>query len=301
MFSTNTTAGPRFDPRAKGPHSGTYYVVANDIRGPYVVPPGDRLLLGQRDTTHLFGTYVGRPLPIGDNKYLFYHQWTANFPKACAWWGPPKTLVERAPYQLGLNYWPGCEALKASLLADGVHKGTLHSLKAAGKIPVVKWLVNNGSVEVINQGGAHGASWQVPVGRHSQSFTDLSDGRVLETCVHIRKGRGLGVWIGCRGGSDLVAVSLNAETKNVEFGRLVYCKDGASLLFEPEEQIMWPIGIGVTYDLRILVRRNFIELYLDDHLVHAFCSQEELDTKRLGFYAELASGDFLTPHLWAMA
>src|SRR5436305_872022 len=41
LFCTNSTAAPRFDPYAQGPHSGTYYVVSDSIRGPYVRPPGD--------------------------------------------------------------------------------------------------------------------------------------------------------------------------------------------------------------------------------------------------------------------
>lgn len=299
MFSTNTTAGPRFDPRAKGPHGGTYYVVADNIKGPYVKPPSNYLLLGQRDTAHVFGTYVGRSVRTDEGECLFYHHWTVNFPEG--WWGPPKVLVERQPYQLGLNYWFGCEGLKASLLAEGVQEEALRPLKAAGKVPVIEWSANDGSVEAVNRGGAQGASWEVPPGERSQSFTDLSDGRVLETRVRIQQGRGLGIWIGYHDESDSVAVLLNAEAGAVEFGRLAYCKDGASLVFEPKERILWPIGTGVSHALRVLARRNFVEVYLDDRLVHSFCSQKELDANRLGFYAELAGGDFLMPRLWAMA
>lgn len=299
IFSTNTTAGPRFDPRARGPHSGTYYVVADDIKGPYVRPPVDCLLLGQRDTTFLFGTYVGRSICIDGGKRLFYHHWTANYPEG--WWGPPKILVERGPYQLGLDYWPGCEKLKASLLAKGVEEKKLHPLKTAGKVPVIEWLIDNGSVKATNRGGAHGAFWEIPLGKQSQSFTDLSDGRILETRVRIRRGRGLGIWIRCSDKSKHIALLLNAERKVVEFGKLSYFKDGSSLIFEPEEEIPWPIATGVSHALRMLARRNFIELYLDDRLVHCFCSRDELDTNYLGFYAELASGDFLTPSIWAMA
>jgi len=56
-----------------------------------------------------------------------------------------------------------------------------------------------------------------------------------------------------------------------------------------------------THQVRVLARRNFVEVYLDDRLTLAFVSTEELDVNRLGFYAELASGDFVLPRLWAMA
>ena len=113
LFCTNSTAGPRFEPGAVSAHSGTYYVVADRIEGPYRPPQGDPLLLGNRDRERLFGTYVGRPLRVG-SEVLFYHHWTARYPEA--WYGPPKALVERRPGELGLDYWPGCEGLKGDVL-----------------------------------------------------------------------------------------------------------------------------------------------------------------------------------------
>jgi len=299
LFSTNSTAGPRFDPYAVGPHSGTYYVVGDTATGPYVRPPHDCLLLGTRNTTRLFQTYVGRPMRIAPDQVLFYHQWSAGYP--IGWAGTPKVLVERAPYQLGLDYWTGCEGLKGTALGNGVLEGAIIPLKTAGQVPVIDWSANNGSVQAVNRGGTHGVTWEVARGKPSQSFTDLSDGRVLELGIRIRQGRGLGIWIGQRNVSDSLAILLNAEAGAVEIGALSYTRHGASYLFQPDERISWPVATGVRHDLRVLVRRNFIEIYLDERFVHAYVSQEKLDTDNLGFCAELATGDFITPRIWAMA
>ncbi len=300
LFSSNSLLGPRFDPLARGPHSGIYYVVADNEVGPYVRPPADSLLLGQRDTTNLFGTYVGRTIDLegeGDRK-LFYHHWTARFPDA--WWGPPKLLVERRPYELGLAYWPGVERLKDRALAEGIPPDALEPLQATGNVPVIDWSVESGSVRTVNQGGAHGVAWHVPPGQPSESFTHLTDGRVFEADIRIIRGRGLGVWMGHIDDESSTVVVLNAETENLEIGSVSFQPNGASLVFEPRQYHRWPIARGVHHALRILARRSFLEVYLDDQLVHAYVTPHQLDPNRLGFYAELATGDFLRPRLWSM-
>lgn len=299
LFSTNSTAGPRFDPHATGPHSGIYYVVSDCATGPYVKPPHDNLLLGQRNTPRLFGTYVGRPLRISDDQVLLYHQWTAKTPDG--WWGPPKMLVERAPYQLGVDYWPGCDGLRARLLVHGVRAGQWAPLKAAGRVPVIDWSVESNSMHAVNRGGTHGTTWRVPESEPSRSYTDLSDGRVIEMDLRIREGRGLGIWIGRGQEADKLGLLVNAEAGAVEVGSFSYTMHGASLLFQPDERVLWPVVLGAKHHLRVIFRRHFLELYLDHRLAHAYISPEPLKPANLGFFAELASGDFIAPTLWAMA
>ena len=299
LFSTNSTAAPRFDPYAAGPHSGAYYVVSDAATGPYVRPPHDCLLMGQRNTNRLFGTYVGRPIRTNPDQILYYHQWSAEYP--IGWASTPKVLVERAPYQLGLDYWPGCDALKGRTLGDGVVDGALTPLEAAGQVPVIDWSTSNGSVQAVNQGGMNGVTWEVKKEAPSLSYTDLSDGRILETGIRIREGRGLGFWFGQHNDADPLAIMLNAEAGAVEIGTLTYTRHGASYLFQPDETIAWPIATGVQHNLRILIRQHFVEIYLDDRFVHAYVSQQEADTQYLGFCAELATGDFIVPRIWSMA
>ncbi len=296
LFCTNSTAAPRFDPGATGPHSGTYYVVSDQARGPYVPPPGDWLLIGQRDTNRLFSTYVGRPFQTG-GETLLYHQWTAAYPTA--YWGPPKRLVERGAYQLGLDYWPGCEKLKGELLSDRSLPGSVTPLKPAGRVPVIEWQVEDEVVQAQNQGGLHGIEWNVRMGAPSTSPTDLRDGRILEAEVRIREGRSLGIWFG-REEAAWLAIFLNSASGAVEIGNLIWTMHGASLVFEPDERKDWPIARGAKHHLRVLARKNFVEVYLDDRFVHAYVSPKPIDPDQVGFCAELASGEIMKPRLWAM-
>ncbi len=174
-------------------------------------------------------------------------------------------------------------------------------LKAAGQVPVIYWSIGDGSVHTVNQGGMNGVTWDVKKEAPSQSYTDLSDGRILETGIRIREGRGLGFWIRQHNDVDPLAMLLNAEAGAVEIGTLTYTRHGASYLFQPDETISWPIATGVRHNLRILIRQHFVEIYLDDRFVHAYVSQEAADKEHLGFCAELATGDFVVPRIWSMA
>jgi hypothetical protein len=281
-----------------GPHSGTYYVVADNPYGPYVPPPGEWLLLGNRDTTRLFGTYVGRPFRLDTGETLLYHHWTAAYPTG--WWGPPKRLVERGPYQLGLDYWPGCEALKGDVLSRGPLSETISGLPAAGRVPVIEWTADADTLHATNQGGLHGVSWWADGGRPSESYTDLSNGRVLEVGIRIREGRSLGIWIG-RANEPSLAIFFNAQMQAVEFGPLTYTMHGASLIFATDERVSYPLTKGVKHNIRLLARGNFLDVYVDDRLAHAYISRDPLLTSQIGFCAELATGDFINPTLWAMA
>jgi hypothetical protein len=94
---------------------------------------------------------------------------------------------------------------------------------------------------------------------------------------------------------------VNAEAGAVEIGDFFYTKDGASWLFQPHERVEWTVVLGAKHQLRIMFRRQFLELYLDDRFVHAYISEGLFEPGALGFISELASGDFLEPTIWSMA
>jgi hypothetical protein len=296
LFCTNSTAGPRFEPGTITAHSGTYYVVADRIDGPYRPPQGDPLLLGNRDRHHLFGTYVGRPLRLGSD-VLFYHQWTASYPEA--WYGPPKRLVERRPGELGLDYWPSCEGLKGEALF-GDDPSAWTPLPAAGAVPVIEWLAETDGIRAMDRGGTHGVHFDVRAHRGSTGPADLADGRVVEATLRLESGRGLGLWFGSDA-SAATGVLLNYEAERVEFGPLIHDVNGASERFEPVEWRSHRLEVGVDTPVRALVRRRFLEVYVGDRLVHCQILAGELDVDRLGIFAELATGVCTRPRVWAMA
>jgi hypothetical protein len=293
LFSTNTTAGARFVPGDPVPQGGTYYVVSSAAAGPYVPPSGHPLLHGHRIPGREFGTYVGRPFVTSAGDLLFYHHWSAGGPDG--WWGPPKRLTERAPWVLGLEYWPGCEALKAGGTETVLTSEALRPLRPAGTVPVVDWTVTGADAHATNAGGAHGARWADPAPE-----TDDNRGRVLETGIRIDSGRGLGLWVGYRANESMFVVSLNAASQQLELGTITWIKDGSSLSFHLEETVDWPLATGVTYQARLLVRHSFAELYLDDQLAKSFACRNELALGTHGFFCDLADGAFTAPRRWLM-
>lgn len=297
LFSTNTTAGARFvpgDPLAQG---GTYYVVADALCGPYVRPPVHPLLHGHRIAGREFTTYVGRPFTTSQGELLFYHHWAADPPDG--WWGPPKRLVERRPHVLGLDYWPGCEALKVAASEAGLTADAMRPLPSSGRLPVVTWTVSDGNLMSGNAGGAHAAQW----------FEDASEpgdapepsGRIVETGLQIQRGRGLGLWVRYRASASMFVVSLNVETQQLEFGTMTWMRDGSSLNLQVEELVDYPLTAGVTYRVRLLIRHAFAEIYVDDQLVRSFVCREELEPSVLGFFSDLADGTFQDPRRWLIS
>ena len=293
LFSTNTTAGARYVPGDPLPQGGTYYVVSEAAAGPYVRPAGHPLLHGHRIAGREFGTYVGRPFRTSAGELLFYHHWTAGGPDG--WWGPPKRLTEREPWVLGLDYWPGCDALKTPGTCSTLTPTAVQPVRSAGAVPVAGWAVAGPDLRATNAGGAHGAQWA-----DDAPQADSARGRIIETGIRVSAGRGLGLWIGYRASASMFVVSLNAASQQVELGTLTWIKDGSSLNFHLEELVDWPLAEGVTYQARLLVRHSFAELYLDDRLVKSFACREELAPARHGFYADVADGMFTAPRRWLM-
>jgi beta-fructofuranosidase len=297
LFSTNSTAGARFVPGDPLSQGGTYYVVSDSVRGPYVRPPAHPLLHGHRIAGREFATYVGRPLRTSGGELLLYHHWAADPPDG--WWGPPKRLVERRPYVLGLDYWPGCEALKDPAGQLSLAGSEVRPLPSAGALPVVTWAVTGTDVVARNAGGAHGAAWLA-----GPADGDAPDpqpaGRIIETGVRIDAGRGLGLWVRHAGRETMFAACLNAETQQVEFGTLTWYKDGSSLKLDVEEQVGFGITAGVTHQVRLLLRYRYAELYIDDQLVRSFVCRAELDPAAAGFFSDVADGAFRAPRSWPM-
>ena len=300
LFATNSPAANRFDPLA-GNSGGTYYVVSDRPEGPFVAPPGDGLLQGTRaEQWWWMNTYVGRPLRVGD-EWLYYHHWSSRHDSPNAWVGPPKRLVERGPWQLGLDYWDGCEQLKGPLLARGAEAVQVQADPPIGMRPLMTWATCDGDVVAKHEGGSGCLAWKVAgdAPASTEAFTDLRDGVILETTVRLDSGRGLGVWIGTRKANDRFAVNLSVERGKVEF-LVVTPGHGPSPMLLGQQAVPWPLAAGVSHRLRLLARREFIEVYIDDRYVQGHVVGEGFDVSRLGFFSELGNGVFGQPTVWGM-
>ncbi len=301
LFATNSPAANRFDPRA-GNSGGTYCFVSDAPEGPFVPPPGDWMLQGTRsETACLSNTYVGRPLKLGNDDWLYYHHWSSHHDGPNAWAGLPKKLVERGPWQLGLDYWPGCEKLKGAILARGVRPADVAPAKPVGARPVATWTVRDGDVFTQHDGGSSALAWMIPGNApgKTEAFTHLCDGRIIETTIRIDAGRGLGIWLGTGREQDKLAVHLSVQRQQVELLN-VRPSHGPSLALYRQQAIPWPLASGVSHHVRLVVRREFLEIYLDERYVQSHVVGEGFDVTRLGFFNELGQGVFRQPTLWKM-
>ena len=214
LFCTNSTAGPRFEPGAVSAHSGTYYVVADRIEGPYRPPQGDPLLLGNRDRERLFGTYVGRPLRVG-SEVLFYHHWTARYPEA--WYGPPKALVERASGRARTRLLAGLRGLEGRR-AIRRRPPHIHAVVCGGRGARGRMARRAETrSRAVDRGGTHGVSLELREHRASAAPTDLADGRIVEVMMRLESGARPGHLVRRARGSpvDGRAAELRVTTRGV--------------------------------------------------------------------------------------
>lgn len=319
VFCTNTGAGIRHDPLALGGSGGTHFVVGDAVEGPYRLPPGDSMLQGTRQDDNVFALIVGRPVPDGDGGWLYSHHWASPNDAPSGWWGPMKRLVERRAWQLGLDWWPGNERLKGEVLGRGVARGTLVPMKPFFQVPVAAWEERDGEAVVRDDGGCAAADWLLP-GLDNTATTespgDLRDGRIWECGVRLDDGAALGLWFGTtpmpglkqgpaagmgpQPGDWRLAVLLNAQAQRLEFVRLMRSLGPSLVVQRHLGGVPWPVARGVTHRLRVLVRRECIEAYVDDHYAHGVVIAEGFDTSRCGFVTDRASGVFRQPALWRM-
>jgi hypothetical protein len=308
LFSSNTAAGIRYDSRSRANSGGTYYVVSDRPAGPFALPPGDPLLQGSRSDRNVFSLYVGRPFRHPDGTLLYSHHWASENRPPNGSWGPIKTLREVRPWQLGLGWWKGNEALRGPLLARYPDGGALRQAHPLGQARVCLWHPNDDPLRVENRGGCSVAQWDVLQGPVDASDGGLASGRILETGVLIESGAALGIWwgtvrvpelidgpvpgLGPKREDYLVAVLLNCETRRVEFVRLMRSIGPSHHVQAYMASIEWPVAAGVTHRVRSLVRGEFMEIYIDDWYVHGVSAAEGFDVARVGFAVDRASGEF---------
>jgi hypothetical protein len=317
LFCTNSGAGIRHDPQADGGSGGTHYVVSDAIEGPYRLPPSDSMLQGTRQDDNVFALIVGRPVPDGAGGWLYSHHWASPNQAPNGSWGPMKRLVERGPWQLGLDWWPGNEQLKGEQIASGVADVTLAAQAPFFQLPVAAWHAHDGDVVVHDDGGCAAADWKLSGQENPQVPSgDLGNGRVFECGLRIDEGSALGVWVGTtpipglqqgpaagmgpRPSDWRLAVLLNADRQRVEFVKLMRSLGPSLVVQKHLGSVPWPVARGVSHQLRVLVRGECMEAYVDDRYAHGVVVGEGFDTSRCGFVTDRASGRFGKPVLWRM-
>lgn len=280
LVGSNSGLGRRFDPvnNPTGKSGGMYVMRSDKIEGPYELVPGDPMLLGCRNAPPNWAyvpTYYARPFQCGE-EVLVCHHWLPRRNFTDAWLGTCKTLREENPGKLSLHWWPGNENLKGALAFDLAeecgwtlpkHYGSFTGRCAAGPEGLV---LETGSSALV---------WR-PTG-------DYSGGLVAELRFTLRGEGAAGVVFGGTDAEDPGACAgpacLCSTRGLVEFG--IVKKGLCSPAFFPENQIPWPVEAGREIDMRLLVRGEFVEVYIGDKLVQCYGFSADA-SQNIGFFSE---------------
>lgn len=292
-FCTSSFLSHRFDHKSRSISGGTFYVTSDDLLGPYRLPDGDYMLQGTRENRNVSTVTVGRPLKVGDKIY-YYHIWSDI---RGGWVGTVKLLEEVKPYQLRLRYNPVNDCLKHTLLGntDDVIPG-LRLVKNVGKVPPMRFDFAEGiGFTSLGTSAALAAEPLNGCGT-TDSATDLRDGRFITFDLKLTGGEGAGLYFEAADGAKLCAM-LNRKRQRLEFG---YLEPGWGPNMVILDEIMQDFQIPEKAKVKILARKRFIEVYIDDVYVSSWRPEKALDPNRIGFYFEDCDGTLDNLEIWQM-
>lgn len=292
-FCTSSNLSHRFDNKSRGQSGGTFYVTSDNLLGPYRLPDGDYMLQGTRGNRNVSTVTVGRPLKHGDKIY-YYHIWSDFVGGAV---GTVKLLEEVAPYRLQLRYNSVNDCLKDTLLSNtGDVVPGLSLVRNAGKIPPMTFDFSEG-IRFSSLGTSAALAAETLNGRvESDSAVDLRDGRFITFDLELISGEGAGLYFESKDGAKLCAM-LNRKRQRLEFGYLDHGW-GPNMMFMDE--ILQDFPIPEKASVKILARKRFIEVYIDDIYVSSWRPDKNLDPNRIGFYFEDCDGALDNLEIWQM-
>lgn len=293
-FCTSSYLSHRFDYNSDDMAGGTFYVVSDDMLGPYRLPDGDYMLQGTRNNHFVSMVTVGRPLKVGD-QIFYYHIWGDNGPEG--WVGSAKLLEEEKPYKLRLRYNPINDCLKSKLLASTADVlKNLQFVKHPGIIPPIKLSLGE-DMRFESLGTA--AALRAPAlngNTGSALNTDLSDGRFITFDMDIESGEGGGIYFEGENGVRL-GVMLNRKRQRLEFG---FINEGWGPNMLICNDVIQKFPIAEHSKVKILARKWFIEVYIDDIYVSSWRPTQQIDPNRYGFYLEDCTGKISNFEIWEM-
>ncbi len=284
VFCTSSKLGFQFDPYAKYLSGGTYYVHSENLLGPYDFPNADPMLVGSRDLDNVTMGSVGRIIHE-NGKIIFYHIWGDQI--ADAWIGPVKEVVEKSEGQIQLVYSTINDAIKdMSEILTHNHMNYYHTKKLGNIYPVL-WIHENNHLEFKNLGSS-GIFMSEPYVFCNQNNSLLSDGRVIEFEIALQKGLGAGIVLQTASNQN-VCLFLNQRDSSIDFTRITdgFCGNVVQQgITSKKVEFDW----NTPKVVRVLVRRYFVEVYIDDVYINGLRLTEQFRNDLVGWYSEDCSG-----------
>ena len=280
LVGSNSGLGCRFDTvyNPTGKAGGMYVMASEQIEGPYEMVGGNAMLLGCRNAPPNWAyipTYYMRAFRLGD-RMLVNHHWLPREDFTDAWLGTCKELREERPGMLALYWWQGNDNLKGDRIFDISCNPEL-CLPMSYELPTGKWRC-----------GVDGLSLETESTALVYSPTPcLETGVVVDAKLRFEGDGAGGLFFGNdklddKNPFDGEAFLINARGL-AEFGTVKFGICGP--VFMPENSVEWPVKNGEVMDIRLLVKGEFAEAYIDGKLVQCFGFSRPI-TSHIGLFAE---------------
>lgn len=252
LLCDHTKGGAWKDTPTREKTGGTYCLISDRYAEGYTLSK-DPLLIGSGCGG--FTCYVGRTIPHDQGRLLYHHMCG---PRPA--FGIPKMLRQEADGSLYLNYWNKVDELATKVIRKDWGKD-LQSYTQLGK---GKWQVNNDSLN-----GSYdllGAGILLPEKEHNL---------MLECTMNIQHGQRAGLLVKFSpegsplGHQDYVhgmGVIVDIEHGRISIGPVLTTWHGG---LNPDvwDWCKWQFGTGTPVRLRVIVRAEFMEIYVDDRWV----------------------------------
>ena len=256
LFSTNTRSGIRLNTPSRDDAVGTFYLVGESFKGPFVLPD-DYLLIGVGHGK--MASYVGRTIPYQGGRLLYHHISASR-----ATWGSPKMVGVEDDGSLYLQYLPLLAKLETGVLCRSPEEAPCFEVQDLGE-----WQRGEGVIE--GQAAVVGSACKI-----ARDVADLH----LTCQISASRGARAGVVLRSAEG-DGVLIALNFERKRLEIGYTRYTRDGpfAGWGIDPygpfvsrgidlyRDVCRCDLQYGRDYHLRCFARDEHFEVYLDGRWV----------------------------------
>lgn len=280
IFSTASTGGIRLDTSGRKNACGAFYLVSNNIDGPYTKPE-NYMLIGSS-----FGrlrSYVGRSIPYQGDRLLYHHISSANNGPA---FGSTKMIRAKQNNSLYLEYMPVLEKLEITLLLNGIDDILPLEINDQGQ-----WDRQNGTL--LGTAGVVGTSCKIYKSADNIHLQcKLSSETAARAGVVLRSKDSKGVLIGLDFANNWLEIGI-ANYNTVTGWNAFLNLDGAKLqYFQPWDICSRKLEKNTDYQLRCFGRNEFFEVYLNDEWIFTLALDDAAKSGDIEFFAERGKAHF---------
>jgi len=280
IWSNDSNTGVLCETPSRWRTQGTYYAISDAYEGPYSCPE-EYLLIGAGDSSPC-QSYVGRHILWQGERLLYHHQ---GFPKPSA--GFPKRLLQQSDGTLKLGYFPGIEKIHVRewiLPLNRVKKVSnlkLSQWQQVGKCGLEGLSKTGGSLVLVDE--------QAPSDVHLRCRVKTDSAARWGVTLHDNSEP--------LGKNKAVALQADFLHGQWQFGEPVHHWISR---IDPVEVIHEAPCLGQTYQLDLLIRDIYFEVYVDGIWRFTRVIADRAKQGSIGFFVDIGSVLFDEIQCWEL-